>query len=538
MADHEGGTPGSCLTMAALFGGAGWGLVNSGEGLLVLGGYGCGLIALTLAARGWRALSQARVQRRLLEAAQVPSGVHGEAQWAGEAEAKAARMFERGGLLLGWNGRYLYHNGEAGHLVIAPPGAGKTTCFTIPNGLTYARGAVFTDPRGEVAAVIGRHRARAMGHRVHYLNPHRVLGLPDSGFNPLSLLEPGPEIKDTTALLAALLLPGHARGNATDEFFLRAGRTLLAAGMLWMAAGRWQGGSTLAQLNQLLRQPSEEMKAMFAAMVAVDDMDGLLRRYGGEALMTLETAPRQFMGGLGMALQATDIYDANAPLGRSTARGTFRPQDLKDGRTDLFVILPGRFVETQGAWTNLVMSVCMEVVGRSEDSRRVTFFLEEFANLGFMPGVRKAMAQYRAQGLQVVIIAQGFDQLRRIYGPEAVAEFISLVDGVQLFGVRDPQTLDLVAAWMGQYTAKTFSQNMRAESAAQGGLGLGIGETGAPLMRKEMIRQMSGDAQILFYKNLPPLWARKVDYRHVPNLARRAGANPYYRRRSPLKGVL
>lgn len=385
--------------------------------------------------------------------------------------------------------------------------------------------------------MIGRHREQMMGHTVHYLNPHGVLGLPDSGFDPLCILSRGPELKDNAALIASLLLPGHARSNANDDFFLRSGRTILCAGLLWMVAGRWPGGCSLAQLNTLLRQAPDALKGTFAAMARCPDLSGLLRRYGGEVLTTLETAPRQFMGALGMALQATDLYDEHSPIGRSTARGSFHPRDLKNGNTDLFVILPGRFVETQGGWTNLVMSLCMEMVGRSERADRVTFFLEEFANLGFMPGVRKAMAQYRAQGLQVVIIAQGFDQLKRIYGPEAVAEFISLVDGVQLFGVRDPQTLDLVSGWMGQYTAKTTSQNIRPEMTLYPEVGQGIGEAGVPLLRNEMIRQMSGDRQIIFYRNLPPIWAQKVDYRANRDLRRLAAPNPYYAQAPKKKGA-
>lgn len=521
-------SPGTYFAVGLLFCAAGWWLISVGAAAFAL--FGVFLIGtgLSMIATGWKAREVQRERERILEEAQKPSGVYGTAHWASERDARDAGMFESGGLLLGWNEHFLYHNGEAGHLVIAPPGAGKTTCFTIPNGLTYARGSVFTDPRGEVAAVIGRHREQMMGHTVHYLNPHGVLGLPDSGFDPLCILSRGPELKDNTALIASLLLPGHARSNASDDFFLRSGRTILCAGLLWMVAGRWPGGCSLAQLNNLLRQPPDALKETFAAMAGCPDLSGLLRRYGGEVLTTLETAPRQFMGALGMALQATDLYDEHSPIGRSTARGSFHPRDLKNGNTDLFVILPGRFVETQGGWTNLVMSLCMEMVGRSERADRVTFFLEEFANLGFMPGVRKAMAQYRAQGLQVVIIAQGFDQLKRIYGPEAVAEFISLVDGVQLFGVRDPQTLDLVSGWMGQYTAKTNSQNVRPEMTLYPDVGQGIAETGVPLMRKEMIRQMSGDRQIIFYRNLPPIWAQKVDYRAHKNLRRLAAPNPYY----------
>lgn len=535
--DEFNHSPGTYLAVGLLLCAAGGWLINVGAAAFALLGVFFVGLGLSLIAKGWKAREVVRERERILEEANEPSGVYGTAQWASESDVQSAGMFEPGGLLLGWNERFLYHNGEAGHLVIAPPGAGKTTCFTIPNGLIYERGSVFTDPRGEVAAVVGRHREQMMGHTVHYLNPHGVLGLPDSGFDPLCLLSRGPDLKDNAALIASLLLPGHARSNAGDDFFLRSGRTLLCGGLLWMVAGRWPGGCSLAQLNNLLRQMPEELKAIFRAMAVCPDLNGLLRRYGGEALTTLETAPRQFMGGLSMALQATELYDENSPIGRSTSRGRFHPRDLKNGNTDLFVILPGRFVETQGAWTNLVMSLCMEMVGRSERSDRVTFFLEEFANLGFMPGVRKAMAQYRAQGLQVVIIAQGFDQLKRIYGPEAVAEFISLVDGVQMFGVRDPQTLDLVAGWMGQYTAKTYSQNVRPEMTLYPDVGQGISETGVPLMRKEMIRQMSGDRQIIFYRNLPPIWAQKVDYRAHKDLRRLAAPNPYYAQAPQKKGA-
>src|SRR5471030_2636403 len=74
-----------------------------------------------------------------------------------------------------------------------PPGTGKSSALVIPNVAHLPRSMIIIDPKGEIAAITARKRAR-MG-RVLMLNPFGLLAgdlphLKSHGLNPLALLDP------------------------------------------------------------------------------------------------------------------------------------------------------------------------------------------------------------------------------------------------------------------------------------------------------------------------------------------------------------
>ena len=513
-----------------------WKLGQYGEDSALMWSVLLFVLGLAAAASAFTALESRIFQRRAERSTRHVSGIHGDSRWAKLREVKRAGMLSGRGLFLGsLQGKPIYYPGETHLLTIAPPGAGKGTSIVIPNLLRYPGSVVVADPKAELYAVTARHRARKLGNRVIVLCPwadkmSEELGIeiPDHGFNPLSILQPGPDLKDEAELLSTLLLPGKAGMNASDEFWLDGGQTILTAFLLDLVS-RYETYD-LPLLRRQLLAPPNELSDSLLEMSRNEDFGGCIAEYGGKLLGALQNAPQQFEGWMGSAQKALRIYDPFSPMAAHVGQGEIDFKSLKNEPTTIYLILPTDRANSHAAWLNLVLSLAMELVGRDRSNRRVLFLLDEMANLGYLPNVLRGMAQYRGQGVQIWSIIQQVSQLERLYRREGMREILGMSEAVNTFGIWEPDTLKVVSDWLGQRSVKGFSQSVTPES---GGVPFGYNysatEVASPLLRPEEIRTLPSDQQLIFYRNQPPILAEKRNYLKDRRWRRLAGPNPYHR---------
>jgi type IV secretion system protein VirD4 len=81
----------------------------------------------------------------------------------------------------------------------------------------------------------------------------------------------------------------------------------------------------------------------------------------------------------------------------------------------------------------------------------VLFLLDEFAALGRLEPVERAMGLMAGYGLQLWPILQDMHQLRALYG-ERAGTFLSNAGVVQTFGVNDHATADMLSRTIGDTT--------------------------------------------------------------------------------------
>ena len=490
--------------------------------------------------KGYRAYDQQVDARALHDLVNKPTDTEGKAQWAKPAEVRQRGMNQDTGLFLGaLDGQEIYYPGETHLLTIAPPGAGKGTSIVIPTLLNYRGSAIVTDPKGELFVITAQHRAKRLGHKIIVLCPwaeklSKELGIPipDHGFNPLSIIQPGPDVKDEAELISSLLIPGHANMKADDEFWLEGGQSILTAFLLHLKSEESKVGKlTLPLLRQYLHLKPEEMAAVLYAMSQNEEFGGCIREYGGKLLGTWERSPKQFEGLLGMAQKALRIYDSVSPLGNHVSHGDIDFKSLKYEPTTIYVIMPSDRAHTHAPWLNLVMSLAIELVGRDRSNRRVLFLLDEMANLGYMPNILRGMAQYRGQGVQVWSIIQQLAQLEKLYGKAGSTQFVGTCELINVFGIWDPETIEFISKWLGQTTVRNFSYNVHKmrNPGDFADVDYSAADKVLHLMRPEDIRTMSENEQLIFYRNLAPIKAAKVHYHQHPVWRAWAAPNPYRR---------
>ena len=140
----------------------------------------------------------------------------------------------------------------------------------------------------------------------------------------------------------------------------------------------------------------------------------------------------------------------------------------------------------------------------------VLYLLDEFAALGNLAPVERAMGLMAGYGVQLWPILQDVHQLRAAYGQRA-GTFLSNAAVLQVFGVNDHESSRLVSDLLGQETV-VFQTMSRALDADASGITLSEQHVGRPLMTPDEIRNLPAPIELLFVAGQRPMIARKIYY--------------------------
>ena len=430
---------------------------------------------------------------------------HGSARFATDRETRP--LAQNGdGLLIGRDrksGKPLRYAGPAHLLTIAPTRTGKGVGTIIPNLIDYPGSVVCIDPKGENARVTARQRG-TFGP-VHVLDPFGVTGIPSAAFNPLDRIDPaGLDLADDCMTLADALVYD-APGEAGEAHWNEEAKALIAGLILHIVASEPVGTRTLATLRDRLTLAPQAFAAMLEAMQA---QGGLVAR---AANRHLGKSDREAAGVLSAAQRHTHFLDSprmTAVLGHSD----FTFADVKAQPTSLYLVLPPDRLATYARWLRLMVAQGLTDLARAPASpaRSVLFLLDEFAALGRLEPVERAMGLMAGYGIQLWPILQDVHQLRALYERRA-GTFLSNAGVLQVFGVNDHDSAKLVSDLLVQETV-VFETMSRAIDAQETGISFGAQHVGRPLLTPDEIRTLREDYQLLFLAGQRPIVAAKLRY--------------------------
>lgn len=436
------------------------------------------------------------------------SDSHGSARFATKAE-RAALAHPQSGLLIGRDpesGSLLRYAGPAHLLTMAPTRSGKGVGTIIPNLLTLERSILCIDPKGENAVISAKARNRF--GPVHILDPFGVTGLPSSAFNPVARLDPEhPDaMEDANALAEAVVQD--APGETGEAHWNEEAKALLSGLILQIAAAEPSERRNLSTLREYLTLAPEAFSDLLKRMQQSPDAHGLIAR---AANRHLGKADREAAGVLSTAQRHTHFLDSPR-MGAVLSRSDFAFADLKHRTTTIFLVLPPDRLETYARWLRLMLTSGLTAMAREPSRSRepVLFLLDEFASLGRLPAIERAMGLMAGYGLQLWPILQDIHQLKAIYGPRA-GTFLSNAGVLQIFGVNDHETARFVSDLLGNETIQ-FQTMSRALDATETGITYATHQTGRPLLTPDEVRGLNSETELLFLAGSRPVLARKLRY--------------------------
>lgn len=437
------------------------------------------------------------------------------------ARAEELNPYRQGpGLYVG--GGYVFK--EKGHmLTVAGTRGGKGTNLIIPNLLGlggYTGSWVVIDPKGENAAITARYQ-RESGRQVVILNPWGLLeehiGEAES-YNPLDILADTSSIHlvDDAHMIAEMLVP--VEKGDKNKFFTDTARSIVTGLIMQIVTTQEGDDRTLATLWRWARLAGDDWDELIARMrLNNDPVNGeIIRNAGNEIVKLMEAGEETFGSILSSVLQATDFL--KSPSLQKSLRSGYDPATLSDGDTALFIIIPADKLQSHARWLRLIVTTTLRAVVRNPN-KRVTFLLDEFAALGYLPEIETALSTYAGFEITVWPILQSLIQLKGLYG-DNWETFTANTAIRQFFTINDNFTANYVSAAIGQ-TSHVITKSSW----------FGVQDANAnqrPLVTSDEVRRGSANSIFAFLGGNPPTVFVKQPYYQMPELQAQKDDNPYH----------
>ena len=449
------------------------------------------------------------------------SDSHGSARFATRKERAA---FERAdGLLIGRDldtGKLLRYDGPAHLLTLAPTRAGKGVGTVIPNLLLAERSVLVIDPKGENARIAGEARKRFGA--VHILDPFGVTGMPASAYNPLGRLDAeSPDLGEDAASLAEALVMDPP-GQQSEAHWNEEAKALLAGLIMFAVAHEDQTRKTLATVRDYLTLPPEKFRALLGLMQDTDAAGGLIAR---AANRFLGKSHREAASVMSSAQRHTHFLDSPRIVA-ATARSDFQFSALRHDLTSIFLVLPPNRLDAYSRWLRLLVAQALQDIARDAEHRTThrndaeaaqagaarlkqpaLFLLDEFAALGRLEAVERAMGLMAGYGLQLWPILQDMSQLKDLYGARANT-FVANAGVLQTFGVNDFEMAKWLSQMIGRETTGYQTESHKPGDAPATSYNV----TARDLMTPDEIMQIPPHVQLLRVQGKPVMIARKLRY--------------------------
>lgn len=387
------------------------------------------------------------------------------------------------------------YEGDSHLLTIAPTRSGKGVSAIIPNLLTYSGSVLVIDPKGENARVTARQRQRY--GKTHILDPFGVTGLVTASYNPLArITSDNLDAADDAAALADALV---IRGNDGDTHWDDEAASFLEGVILFVALHEDPERRHLGTVREIVTSASDKFNDVLEIM---RDCGGLVER---TANRFQSKSDREASSVLSTAQRHTKFLDSERMQKVLASAGGIDFADLK--RTtgaSIFLCIPPDRLDTYGRWLRLMVNEALMDMATepTKPEMPVLFLLDEFAALGAMTSIKRAMGLMAGYGMILWPFLQDLNQLKSQYG-DAALTFFANAGAVQFFGVNDLETAKHVSDTIGQTTMVD-----------------GTGKAhGRNLIMPDELMRLRQDIQLVMLKGKSPAALKKLRYFEAPEFS-------------------
>lgn len=409
------------------------------------------------------------------------------------------------------------------HVVVyGGSGSGKTYGFVKPNLYQCHSSYVLTDPKGTLLPETG-NLFEKMGYNIYVLD---TVDMKNSmHYNPFSYIKQPKDILTLSNVLYANLKPPDA-GTPPDPFFDQAALLWLQAtiGYLWYEAPpEEQNIPTLLEILEAddVREDDETYEnavdMLFAELEKKNPRHFAVKQRKKYKKAAGKTA-KSILISVGSYLSPFDIPDVAELVAYDELK--FDTYGDAGQKSILYVIISDtdttyNFIPAI-LFTQMFNVLCYkadkEMGGKLKTP--VQFILDEFANIGKIPGFKILIATIRSRLMSVIMMLQTQSQLKDNY-KEAAETITGNCDSSIFLGGQEKSTLKDLEEMLGKETidlwnnSETFSQSRST--------GVNYNKTGRELKNIYELNTMDRDKCIVRISGLPPFFSNKYDPKTHPN---------------------
>lgn len=420
----------------------------------------------------------------------------------------------------------LIYHGSSHISLIAPTGGGKGVGIIVPNLLNYPHSVVVNDMKGTEYNRTGGYRAKHLNNLVLKYEPANGDGS-SIQFNPFDFIKVGTESEYLQAQKIALQLIDVEGEGIKGDHFKKNGADLLAAIILHVLYTRnnQSPADALAFLSGVdpdTDKPYESVKEFLAEMCGAEyksktkkvnstdevttgrqrishleafaklhgisiemaskklgnlvDSFGYIRTIKKVALALFNNdGDKEVAGIISSAKTALGLF--NSPvIAHNSKTSTINLRDLQNGEkaTSLYIVVKKEYQQLLNPLIRVLLSQIFEEIHRNDIKkikRELTFFLDEFPQLGQIDDVATTMATIREFKARFVLVTQNIEFFEKYYGKEGAQVILGNCDVKICYPNGSDPTNKLIAEWVGYTTIveKNQSKSVQKQGFFGGG---------------------------------------------------------------------
>lgn len=395
-------------------------------------------------------------------------------------------------------------------LLTAPTGAGKSSRFIVPNLLREmgVRSLFIADLKNELHPITSGWLSQGMQIRIF-----APLQKNSQGYNPLVHIKSVEDAQD----FAEVWVSNTGTGGKDANYWENNARLLISATVLHLLAT--EKAPPLSRLADLITNQSfDDLRDMFNKSRSREAR--YLARQFVESMQKNERLIGSIMTEIGNRFQLLASPNAR----RITAVNHIDFHEMIQIPTAFFLCIPRSEIRR---YRPLMACLVQQMFTdwERQGTNGIACYLDEFANLGYLPGFADFVATARSLKVGLFMAIQNFAQLTERYGKnDAETIKANAVSHLLLPGAGLEET-QFYSSRLGDTTVPTYTVNRRGTGMAQE-LTFSEGETRRRLMTPDELRTMPEDQMLLLDARSSPLLLRTIPYFKDKRLAQRANL-PY-----------
>lgn len=393
-------------------------------------------------------------------------------------------------------------------IVIGGPGSGKTFTFIKPNIMQMNASFIVTDPKKLLVHETGK-MLKDNGYKIKIFDL-ATLANSDS-FNVFNYIKT--EL-DVDRVLEAITEGTKKNDQQGGEDFWRQAEALLIRSFiayLWFDGQENDYTPHLGMIADMLRLterkdpkvPSpvemwfEEQNERIPNNYAYKQFSLFNDLYKSETRMSV----------LAIAAGRYSIFDHEQVVDM-VREDTMDIESWNEGKTAVFIAIP-ETSDTYNFLSAIFLATAMEVLRKKADEvltgerilakgkklLHIRFLIDEFANIGRIPNIDKALATFRSREMSIVIVLQALDQLKTMY-KNGWATLVNTCDSFLFLGGDEKETTEYLSKRAGKQTI-----SLRKTSVSRGRQGSSSenkDKTGRDLLTPDEIGRLKGTDALLF----------------------------------------
>lgn len=372
--------------------------------------------------------------------------------------------------------------------IVGSPGSGKTQSYILTNLIFERnRSMVITDPKGEIFESTARLK-KQQGYEVRLINFKEMLV--SDRYNPIDYIT-----KEVEAEQVANTIVINSMQGQKPDFWTKAEIALLKTLLLYVKY-ETPAEANLANVKRILTTHGSTPEDMDEFFSYLEPDHPAFSAYQIVRMASDKVRDNIFVS-LAITLSKFDASDVR----KFTETSDFLLDDIGKRKMVVYVVLP----VADSTWEPLTANFFTQMFQRLYDVADKNFnklpvpvnlFLDEFPNLGKIPGYEEILATCRSYGISSSTIIQSIGQLIDKYSKEKAEAIIGNCSLRYLLGVGDKLTSEYFSDLIGKTTIRTQSSSV-SKNAKGGSDSKSDSYTGRNLLTPDELTRMPREEAIL-----------------------------------------